>query len=260
MKAVQTALITGASSGIGEIFARKLASQGFNLIITARRAERLYKLAGELEDSHAVRVTVVPADLSVMNDIHALEGQIRNTPDLMMLVNNAGFGVHGSFVKSDPGRLQAMLDVHLSATVRLTHAALTVMKPKNEGTIINVSSVAGIIPVAGAVYSGTKSFLNIYSDLLQSELTHTNIRVQALCPGFTYSEFHDTEDYKDWKRSEVPRFLWLKAEKVVDYSLKMLAKNRIVVIPGMAYRFMARWNTFFRWFGRIMISGKRREA
>jgi len=234
-----TALITGASSGIGESYARKLAALGYNLIITARRAELLYKIAGELEEKYNISVKTIPADLAMVSDIEILENIIRDSSGIDMLINNAGFGTRRSFKSVEIQRHEAMMNVHLQATMRLTYAVIPGMLKKNKGVIINVSSLAGVMPIAGVVYSSTKTFLNTFSRLLQNELRGTGIKVQALCPGFTYSGFHDTEDFENWDRKSLPGVLWMSSDSVVDYSIKNLLKNKTIVIPGFVNRFSA---------------------
>jgi short-subunit dehydrogenase len=252
----KTAFITGASSGIGESFARILASHGYNLIITARRANLLNQLARDLEDMYSVTVRTVIADLSLSSDIDNLVDLIQEEQRIDMLINNAGFGTRKSFKTADPKRHQAMINVHLLATTRLTHAVIPIMLKNGKGSIINVSSLAGIMPVAGVVYSGTKAYINTFSRLLQKELRNTGIKVQALCPGFTYSGFHDTDDFKDWNRETLPRIFWMSAEAVVKYSLKSIKKNKIIVIPGMTNKILALFKWFFMWFAGIMIKIK----
>lgn len=227
-----TALITGASSGIGEVFARRLAAEGYGLLLTARRAGRLEALARELEEQHGAAVEVFPADLADPDSLRRLEERVTGGPALALLVNNAGFGVPGLVAEVDPGRQEAMIDVHLTATVRLCRAALPAMVRAGGGAVINVSSVAAFLPTPrGAVYSATKSFLNLFTEALDAELAGSGVRVQALCPGFTHTGFHDTPEY-DFDRSTVPRWLWMTAEQVVDISLTALRRRRVVVITS----------------------------
>lgn len=230
-------LITGASSGIGEAFARRLAADGFDLILVARREDRLRALAGELAAAHNVTADVVAADLGRADDIERVARTIQSSPDLVLLINNAGFGTRGHFAEADLDRQIDMINVHVLAGVTLARAALPGMIGRGRGAIINVSSIAAFFPSAGgATYSATKAYLNNFSESLQSELTGTGVFVQALCPGFTTSEFHDTPEYTDFSREQVPAAMWLTAGQVVDESLAALGRGRVIVVPGRQYR------------------------
>lgn len=234
-----SALITGASSGIGEVYARRLAALGYDLLLTARRTDRLEALAGELAAAHGISVETLTADLSDPAGLQRLEAHVAAMPALAMLVNNAGYGTPGLVAEADPDLLAGMIQVHLIATVRLCRAALPAMVRAGTGTVINVSSVAAFLPTPrGAVYSATKSFLNPFSEALQVEVAGAGIRVQALCPGFTYTGFHDTPEYGRFDRSSVPTWMWMTADQVVDISLAALRRRRVVVIAGLRYRLL----------------------
>ena len=233
----KTAFITGASSGIGAEFARQLAGSGYDLVITARRADRLYQLADSIRSANPVTVTVQPADISKMPDIELLVSVISNLSDLDILVNNAGFGTVGRFYRVDSPKQLAMLNVHMIAPVMLSRAALPIMLSNNHGSIINVSSLAGLIPIRNVIYQSTKSFLINFSAGLQTELMGSQVHVQALCPGFVYTEFHDTPEYSRFSRNSVPRFLWMTPSQVVSASLKSLHRSQLVCIPGTLYQF-----------------------
>jgi short-subunit dehydrogenase len=231
------ALITGASSGIGEAFARRLAADGFDLALAARREDRLRALAAELSAAHGVEAEALPADLSKDEDVARVGRYIEAHPDLTLLINNAGFGTRGYFADVELERQLAMIRVHVIASVSLARFALPAMIRRGGGAIINVSSVAAFFPSAGgANYSATKIYLNNFSEALAAELDGTGVRVQALCPGFTYSEFHDTPEYGDFDRKDIPDALWMSAEQVVDESLAALLGNRVIVVPGRQYR------------------------
>jgi uncharacterized protein len=231
------ALITGASSGIGEVYARRLAAAGFDLILVARREERLQDLAEELTNAHPISAAVLMADLTVDDDISRVSKHIEYATDLVLLINNAGFGTRGNFIEADVNRQLDMIRVHDLAAVALARAALPGLVERGAGAIINVSSVSAFFPSpGGATYSASKVFLNNFSEALQSELTGTEVRVQALCPGFFYSEFHDTPDYEGFTRDQIPDVLWMTAEQVVDESLAALAGNKVIVVPGRQYR------------------------
>jgi uncharacterized protein len=235
------ALITGASSGIGEVYARRLAAAGFDLTLVARRADRLQALATELAATHQISTEVLVADLALDEDIARVAGYVENVADLVLLINNAGFGTRGNLIEADTGRQVDMIKVHDIAPVVLARAVLPGLVERGGGAIINVSSVSAFFPSpGGATYSASKVFLNNFSEALQSELTGTGVKVQALCPGFFYSEFHDTPEYEGFSRDQVPAKLWMTAEQVADESLAALAGDRVIVVPGRQYRAIVR--------------------
>lgn len=232
------ALITGASSGIGAVFARHLAARGYRLVLTARRKERLEALADEVRQRHNVAAEVFAADLARSEDIARLEQHIADLPPLTLLVNNAGFGTSGNFAEVDLDKQLAMIQVHIAASVRLCRATLPPMLKQRRGSIINVSSVAAFLPAPGNVnYSASKSYLVTFSKALHSEVAGSGLTVQALCPGFTYTEFHDTPEYDWFDHSMVPQWMWMSAEEVVAHSLSSLERSRrVVVVPGFKNR------------------------
>lgn len=232
-----TALITGASSGIGEAFARELAKRGHDLILVARREDRLIRIAGELAAAHGVTVEVLPADLSTADGIARVEGRIRAQDDgLALLVNNAGFNHPGAFHKVDFDHLMAMLQVHLAATFHLSRAALPAMRRRETGAIINVSSAAALLPptFGNTMYRTTKTALNTFSEDLQVESRRRGIRVQALCPVFTPTEIFDNPGFRVIDQEQIPRFLWTSLDVVVGGSLRALERrrHRVVTVPG----------------------------
>jgi uncharacterized protein len=232
------ALVTGASSGIGATFARRLARDGYSLILVARRRDRLEELARELGGAE-----VLPADLTNDEELHAVERRIAEAPDLEMLVNNAGFGVMGLFYKSDLAPQEQMHRLHVTATLRLTHAALRGMVARGKGAVINVSSVAGFGTAPGSVsYSATKAWMTSFTEGLDLELKSigSKVKVQALCPGFTISEFHDAAKMD---RKTIPGWLWMNAGDVVDASMDGLAKDDVIVIPGGVYKALVKLET-----------------
>ncbi len=226
------ALITGASSGIGETFARQLAARGYDLILVARRADRLEQIARTLP----VDVRTLAADLVTEQGLALVESAIRDSPRLELLVNNAGFGTLGYFWKADVCGQDHMHRLHVLATVRLTHAALGPMVDRNRGAVINVSSVAAFSTNPGnASYCSTKAWMNNFTEGLAIELraARSAVRVQALCPGFTLTEFHDTLGVD---RGGIPAWLWMKPADIVAASLRGLDQGRIIVVPGLAYK------------------------
>jgi short-subunit dehydrogenase len=232
----RVALVTGASSGIGAVFARQLAAQGYNLILVARRADRLAQMAREIESGNGVQVEVLTADLVLDADLARVESRIAGESNLELLVNNAGFGVLGNFFQSEPEPQVRMHRLHVMATLRLTHAALPGMVARGRGGIINVSSVAAFASAPGSVsYSATKAWMNNFSEGLALELkcVGSPVRVQALCPGFTRTEFQDVAKVD---RKRIPDSWWMSADYVVAASLKGLERGKTVVVPGLFYK------------------------
>lgn len=235
----RTALITGASSGIGAAFARHLAKGGYDLVLVARREDRLRRLAEELRQTHAVHVEVLTADLTQPADVERVEKQIAKLDTLELLINNAGFGTPGPFAEVDINKHLAMIQVHVIASMRFCRAALPRMIARQRGGIINVASVTAFLRLPGRVnYCATKSYLTTLTEALQTELGGTNVRVQALCPNFTYTEFHDSPEYTGFKRTSVPRIFWSSADEVVHASLAALRRGQVICIPGWPNRLM----------------------
>ncbi len=233
------AAITGASSGIGAAFARKLAQHGYNLILIARRLERLEELANALAREHGNSNQAVCADLSTGHGISSVAARLAAEPSLTMLVNNAGFGTKGWFFEAPIVEQERMHRLHIDATMRLTHAVLPGMVRRNVGAIINVSSVAAFTrSPANVSYCATKAWMNAFTEGLFLELAamRSCVTVQALCPGFTYSEFHDVMGVS---RDPIPKWLWMTADDVVEASLAGLRRRKLFVVPGWQYRFFA---------------------
>jgi short-subunit dehydrogenase len=233
------AAITGASSGIGATFARAMAARGWDLMLIARRTDRLEALAQELAGRHGANAEIVTADLTKDADLQRVAERLRAAANLELLVNNAGFGAGGMFVTAGFAGQEGMHRLHVMATLRLTHAALAGMVARRAGAVINVSSVAGILPSPGAIgYGASKSWINTFTEGLWLELRAAGspVRVQALCPGFTYSEFHDVAGMDRGKLA--PKGWWCPAEQVVAESLAGLDRDRLFVIPGWRYRLL----------------------
>jgi uncharacterized protein len=230
------AVITGASAGIGATFARKLAARGYDLLLIARREDRLRSLARELSEAHRIAADYMTADLANAADLDRAAARIRNEPTLTLLVNNAGFGIHGFFFESDVQGQEQMHRLHVLATMRLTHAALLNLVPKNTGGVINVASVAGFAQAPGSIsYNSTKAWINSFTEGVAIELSikAPGVRIQALCPGFTLSEFHDVVRMD---RSAIPGSLWMSADFVVEESLRAFARGKLFVVPGWRYK------------------------
>lgn len=233
------AVITGASSGLGEVFARKLARRGWNLLLVARREDRLRVLERELEEERGVSVEICAADLAKSDEIAKVAAQIEQIPALELLVNNAGFGTKGYFWDVPVDRQIDMHQVHVMAVLQLSHAALQGMVRRNRGGIINVSSVAAYGRSPGAAnYCATKGWINDISEGIYLDLkaSGSKVIIQALCPGFTYTEFHDTLGAS---RDPIPKWMWLSADYVVEESLKALETGKLFVIPSLKYRLTA---------------------
>ncbi len=232
-----TALITGASSGIGAAFARKLAARGDDLILVARREARLAALAGELESLYGASVQYLVADLAEPAGLEQVEGRVATLPRLDLLINSAGFGARGDFVGADIHRQSAMIHLHVVATTRLARAALPGMVVRRQGGLVNVASLEAFVAMPGdAVYNATKAYLVSFSRTLHEELRGTGIRVQALCPGFTRTELHTAENLPESDLARIPAFLWSRAEHVVESSLRALERDRVICVPGWKNR------------------------
>jgi short-subunit dehydrogenase len=232
------ALITGASSGIGATFARRLAARGYDLALVARRKDRLEETARDIESSHSVRAEILVADLTRDADLLNVENYIRAAPNLEFLVNNAGFGIAGRFASLPIEGQDQMHRLQVMAPLRLTHAALAGMVARRRGSIVNVSSVSAFGQNPGSVsYSATKTWMNSFTEGLYMELKSAGspVQVQALCPGFTLSEFHDTMHFD---RKQIPAWMWMSADEVVDTSLRALTRGQLLVVPGWRYRLL----------------------
>ncbi len=231
-------LITGASSGIGAAFARRLAALGYAVVLVARRVERLESLANELRSQYHVQAEVLVADLADPMDIRRVAEYIAGLDDLEILVNNAGFAVWGNYAETPVEQQLAMVQVHINASMYLCRAALPKMIARKHGNIINVSSIAAFTPKPrDVIYTASKAFLNVFSESLQMELGGTGVKIQALCPGFTRTEFHDKSQYESLKlKQRLPGILWMNPDEVVNISLRALRSNRVIVVPGLLNR------------------------
>ena len=235
------AVITGASSGIGEAFARQLAARGYDLLLIARREDRLRALAGEIAAAQRVAVDVMTADLITDEDRARVVERIRGAASFALLVNNAGGGMTpGLFYKSSLEVQDHMHRLHVLTTLALSHAALENLAARADADgrrgIINVSSVAGFEQAPTSVsYNATKAWMTSFTNGLAIELAveQSPVKVQALCPGFTYSEFHDRTGMN---RASIPKSLWLTAEFVAAESLRGFDRGHVIVVPGWRYK------------------------
>jgi short-subunit dehydrogenase len=254
-----TALVTGASAGIGREFCRQLAARGHDLVVVARDAARLDALAHELGSAHGVRVEVLSADLTRDEDVDRVAQRAATDPALAMLVNNAGFGTVGSLAAAPPEQQEAMLRLHVLAPMRLTRAALPGMLGRRRGAIINVSSVAGFLYSPGNVnYCASKAYLTSFTEGLALELSGTGVAAQALCPGFTHTEFHDRMGPDGAVR---PRFMWLTAEEVVRASLRQIdRRGPVVCVPSLRYKLLVATLHVLPRRAIGLVTGRRRTA
>ena len=235
MSGAGTALITGATAGIGAAFARQLAVRGYDLVLVARDRERLEALAADLRGRHAVDAQALAADLSGDDGVERVAARIADSAGLALLVNNAGFGTAGALATAPVDVQERMLRLHVLAPMRLTRAALPGLLARGRGAVVNVSSVASFLYGAGSVnYCATKAYLTTFSEGLGAELAGTGVQVQALCPGFTRTDFHQrigpaAGDHPDW--------MWLTADAVVRASLAQLdRRGPVICVPGLLYK------------------------
>jgi short-subunit dehydrogenase len=225
------ALITGPTSGLGEGFARRFAVDGYDLVLVARDADRLERLASELRAEAGADVEVLRADLADAADRETVAARLR--AGVAVLVNNAGFGTAGEFWSADYAVLQSQLDVNVTAVMQLTHAALPPMLSAGAGTILNVASVAGLLPGRGSTYSASKAWVVSFSEGLANGLGGTGVSVHALCPGFVHTEFHERAGID---MAGTASFLWLEVDDVVRETMADIKKNKVVIIPGLQYK------------------------
>jgi short-subunit dehydrogenase len=226
------ALVTGATAGIGESFTRMLASKGFNIALVARDEARLHERAAGLREKYGVQTFVLPADLATDQGCRSVEEYLKEF-EIEVLINNAGFGINKLFTMSAIEAEQGLLDVLVRTPMRLMHVVLPQMKARNSGTIINVSSVASFI--AGGTYSASKSYLTVLSESLHTELRGTNVKISALCPGFTRTEFHERGRMK---MKGLPEFMWLDSDQLVARSWSDAQNGKAVSIPGWQYKLL----------------------
>ena len=234
----RTALITGATAGIGASFARRLAQEGYDLVLVARDAARLEALADELATEHAVEAVSLPADLSTDAGCAAVEERLASVrAPVDLLVNNAGIGLNTTFVKSTAAEEERLLHLNVTAVLRLTRAVLPVMVARGGGGVINVSSVSGFGPVMpGSTYAASKAWVTNFSESVGMGVRRKGVRVLALCPGYTRTEFHARAGIN---MSPIPAWMWLDADSVVREGLRDLRRGRLVSVPSWRYKAIA---------------------
>lgn len=232
---MSTALVTGATAGIGYAFATHLARQGHDLVIVARDRDRLETVAEELRILGRIDVEVLVADLADRGSLAAVEARLADAQrPVGILVNNAGFGIREDFVAADVEDEQRMIDVMVTAVMRLTHAVLPSMIRYGSGAVLNVSSVASWLP--GGTYSAAKAWVTMFSESLSGQLAGTGVNVTAVCPGYTHTEFHQRAEMD---MSQVPDWMWLDVEQVVDAALSDVRRGRAVSVAGRQYKVLS---------------------
>lgn len=234
------ALVTGASSGIGQTFAHHLALKHLDLVLVARGAQRLEQVAEQCRAMGAKRVEILPADLSTQDGIGAVEQRLHQG-DVHTLVNNAGFSVGAEFADASIDALSRQLRVNVEAVLRLSHAALGPMRARNRGVLINVASVAALLPGRGTTYSASKAWVVNFTEGLAADLVGTGVHVQALCPGFVRTRFHETAGI-DMRRT--PGWMYVDEDVLVDTSLRQVGSSRAMCVPGGLYKAVAMVSRF----------------
>jgi len=240
----KTALVTGASSGIGKAFAELLAQKGYAVVLTARRGDRLEALAAELKQKYGVAAHTIVADLAQPNAPEHIAGELQSRHLVIdLLVNNAGYGVPGSYVNVAWGDHERFMQVMVTAVLDLTYRLLPAMIERGWGRIINIAAVAGMVPspAGHTLYGASKAFLIRLSEALSAENGPKGVNVTAVCPGFTWSEFHDVTGTRD-QMNKMPGLLWLKADDVAREGYEAVMNGRSVVVNGAIYRFLV-WLT-----------------
>jgi len=235
------ALVTGASSGIGESIAHKLGKAGVGMVLVARRKDRLAAIAAQYPN-----VEVLAADLTTDAGLGAVLDRLRDTtrPVIDLVVNNAGFGTSGPFVSADADRLSREISLNINALTRISHEAVRQMQPRGRGYLLNVSSVASFQPgPALAVYAATKAFVTSLTEALHEELRGSGIRVTALCPGLTHTEFQSISNTSGLE-SGFPEFAWMSADDVARDGLRAVADGKAICVPGLVNKSLATVSTF----------------
>jgi hypothetical protein len=251
--------VTGASSGIGAAFAEEFARHGYDVVLTARREDRLRALAARLEEAAPIRAHVIPSDLADATGAARLVTSVRHAGlTIDALVNNAGYGVPGRYLRSSWETHQAFLQVLVTSVAELTWHLLPGMAERRFGRIINVASLAGLVPASAGhtLYGASKALVIKFSESLALEVAGNGVHVCALCPGFTYSEFHDVNGMRD-RVSRMPSLLWMDAARVAREGYQAVEEGIPVYVPGRVNRSIA---LLARLLPRALVSAVNRRA
>lgn len=253
----KVAFITGASGGVGSCYAKKLASKGWQLILSGRNIEKLRQVACQIKETSAVKIELMPADLNKEEDVSRLTHLLEQRDDIYMFVAAAGFAVPTPFDTGNLQKQEAMINVHISANIRLTHALLKQMNKRNAGTLVFVNSTMAFFEAPGnAIYCASKDFMNVFAKCLSRELIYTKIKVQAFNPGMMRTGFHHTEDFKAIESEGMgPDFAFMNPEEAVEYSYKKLKSKKVMVIPGHGNRMAVRMRHMMNFIFMKIIMG-----
>jgi len=235
-----TALITGASSGIGALYADRLARQGYDLILVARNADKLEQVAKAIRDATGRQIDTLPADLANPGDLRLIEARLANERSITMLVNNAGIGSTARALDANVDTMSAMVLLNVEALMRLTYAVVPAFVARGRGMIVNIASIVAVAPeVLNGVYGGTKAFVLAFSQNLHHELDGTGVRVQVVLPGATATDFWDIAGTPV---EHLPDEIVMRADQLVDAALAGLARGEFATIPSLHNE--SRWDAF----------------
>lgn len=251
------ALVTGASAGLGAEFCRQLAAKGYQLVLVARRADKLQAVADEIRAQHGTSSLIITADLTKNDACQAIVDRLAEEKiDIEYLVNNAGYGLPGSFHVPDWQAHADFIQIMMTAVCELTWRLLPGMRERGKGYIVNVASVAALVPPSAGhtLYGASKSFLIKFSEVLALENADSGVKVTAVCPGFTYTEFHDVNNTRALV-NELPSYLWLDARDVVSDTIETMSAEQVksIVVPGRQYKSLVWVNRYLPWLGRYLI-------